>query len=414
MADNFTRHECKSNIEPTPKTVIVEAYGLRKCTRLVEQVSEYREYNIIWNAHLCDSLTYSLCFPQVADDDIDVRKNALAVLCDEFRNPYVIHGCTDAGIIKVLSSMIVDPDHITRVRASRALSLAAEDAVGLEAILLDEAITEILQGMNDDSDDVRRNVYDCLNHCTRTQKGVEACVKAGVTVEFVSAVMAEENSLKPIILKTIHNTCKIDSGLQDALKTQAVCTLIDLLRGAKETDVIIQAARALGFICFSDVAKGEAIQEKGIEVLVSQMKITDLERVKKELTFALMVVTSTDEGKQQITECDGISTIIKLLSSKLASDRLVKLNVLKVISNVAINPQARRDLSRSTFADEQKDSEEKKENEDDSSSAVMVRKTPHVSCVPLIIALQEEAEQAGDTLTAKHAKIALAAVQWVP
>lgn len=387
MADNFTRHECKSNVEPTPKTVIVEAYGLRKCPRLVEQV---------------------------ADDDIDVRKNALAVLCDEFRNPYVIHGCTDAGIIKVLSSMIVDPDHITRVRASRALSLAAEDALGLEAILLDDAVTEVLQGMNDDSEDVRKNVYECLLHCTRTQKGVEACVKAGVTVEFVSAVMAEDTSLKPIILQTIHNTCKIDTGLQDALKTQAVSTLIDLLRGAKDTDVIIQAARALGFICFSDVAKAEAIQERGIEVLISQMKLTDLERVKKELTFALMVVTSTDEGKQQITECDGISTIIKFLSSKLASDRLVKLNVLKVISNVAINPVARKDLSRSTFADV----EEKKEDDSGGSSGggggALARKTPHVSCIPLIQALQAEAEEGGDTLTAKHAKIALAAVQWVP
>ena len=38
MSDNFTRHESKSNVTPTPKTVIVEAYGLRKCPRLVEQV----------------------------------------------------------------------------------------------------------------------------------------------------------------------------------------------------------------------------------------------------------------------------------------------------------------------------------------------------------------------------------------
>jgi hypothetical protein len=363
----------------------------------------------------------------VADDDIDVRKNALSVLCDEFKNPYVIHGCTEAGIIKVLSSMTVDPDHITRVRASRALSLAAEDALGLEAILLDEAIVDILQGMNDDSEDVRRNVYECLNHCTRTTKGVEACVKAGVTVEFVSAVMAEDTCLKPIILQTIHNTCKIDDGLQDALKTQAVSTFIDLLRGAEDTEVIIQAAKALGFICFSDVAKAEAIQEKGIEVLISQMKKTDERRIKKELTFALMVITSTDDGKKQITECDGIATIIRVLQSTDAADRLVKINVLKTISNVAINPEARRDLSRNTFADvevmEDKESDKERESggeEEDESKAPSpspsrgARKTPHVSCVPLIISLVADAENNQDQLTVKHAKIALAAVQWVP
>jgi len=358
---------------------------------------------------------------QVADDDIDVRKNALAVLCDEFKNPYVIHGCTENGIIKVLSAMIVDPDHITRVRASKALSLAAEDALGLEAILLDEAVTEILQGMNDDSQEVRRNVYECLNHCTRTTKGVEACVAAGVTVEFVSAVMAEEDSLKPIILRTIHNTCKIDSGLQDALKTQAVCTLIDMLRGATDGEVIIQAAKALGFICFSDVAKGEAIQEKGIEVLISQIKKTDVEKLKKELTFALMVVTSTDEGKQQITQCDGVSTLIRLLQSSDPKDRLVKLNVLKVISNIAINPEARADLAKNTFVEtevvESKEGEEEGKDEEGKSeegASAVSRKTPHASCVPLIQALQSAAEEEGDSLTAKHAKIALGAVQWTP
>ena len=319
--------------------------------------------------------------------------------------------------------MIVDPDHITRVRASRALSLAAEDALGLEAILLDEAITEILQGMNDDSKDVRKNVYECLNHCTRTSKGVEACVAAGVTVEFVSAVMAEEDLLKPIILKTIHNTCKIDTGLQDALKTQAVSTLIDLLRGASDGEVIIQAAKALGFLCFSDVAKGEAMQEKGIEVLVSQLKKTELEKIKKELTFALMVVTSTDEGKQQITQCDGVSTLIRILQSTDPKDRLVKLNVLKVISNIAINPEARADLARNTFVDstsEESKGEEKEEGKDEEGKeegkeeAAVARKTPHGSCIPLIQAMQLAAEDGGDSLTAKHAKIALAAVQWIP
>ena len=58
--------------------------------------------------------------------DIDVRINALAVVCDEFNNPYSISGCAQAGIIKVLASMVADPDFTTRERASRALALAAK------------------------------------------------------------------------------------------------------------------------------------------------------------------------------------------------------------------------------------------------------------------------------------------------
>lgn len=419
----MNRHESKGNMMPTEDTIIVEAYGLRKCPKLVEQVcmnpfrgrmrqltdSErhilhafpivyispyfYSSIAFFFIVHSLGKNMYVSFHRQVADDNVDVRKNALSVLCDEFKDPNVIHGCVEAGIVKVLATMISDPDHITRKRASQALSIAAEDAKGLESILVADVIKEILQGMNDNSDDVRENVYECLCHVTRTTLGVEACVAAGVTVEFVTAVMAEKDHLKPIILRTIHNTCKIASGLEDALKASAVPTLIGLLRGATSTSVVLNTARTLGFIFFSDVAKAQAIEEKGIEVLIGAMKKAPSEDVKKELTFALMVVTSTDEGKKQVAECDGVACLVAALASD-TSDRLVKLNVLKVVSNVAVFPAARTDLKRSTV-------------DDDTA-------TPHVSCIPLIEKLQAEAEASGDRLIAKHAKTALAAVLWTP
>ena len=99
----LSRHENKSNPSSIPYAKIVEAYGLQKCSKLVEQVT---------------------------GDDLDVRINALRVLCDEFNNPYSIHGCVAAGVIKVLASMVSDPDFSTRSSASLALSIAAKDAIG--------------------------------------------------------------------------------------------------------------------------------------------------------------------------------------------------------------------------------------------------------------------------------------------
>jgi hypothetical protein len=387
---NFTLFENKRNVDPIPKTKIVEAYGLQKCPKLVEQVS---------------------------DDELAVRVNALAVVCDEFQNPYVIQGCAQAGIIRVLSSMISDPDHTTRVRASRALSLAAADANGLESILHDEAISDILQGMNDKSLEVRKNVYECLFHVTRTTDGVDACVRAGVTMEFVSAVIAEDDDLKPIMLKTIHNSCNSESGLEDALNAHAVEICIELLRSTHSQQITLHAARTLGFICFSDAAKAIAIREKGIHVLATVLRDAGGEEVKNALTFALMAVTSTDEGKIQLSDCNGVAIIIDTLE---ASERLVQLNVLKVISNLAVFPQARRELVLDTMGYDDSQlvelAQESCPNEDEEgvTEREILPRTRHPSVVGVIRWLQEAATEKQDALMGKHASIALHAVQWMP
>jgi len=57
---------------------------------------------------------------------LEVRINALIALCDELNNPYSVYGCTEAGVVNVLSRMINDPDYSTRLHASKALSILAK------------------------------------------------------------------------------------------------------------------------------------------------------------------------------------------------------------------------------------------------------------------------------------------------
>ena len=113
------RHETKGQPPEIPYYKIVAAYGLRECPKLVEQV---------------------------AGDNLEVRVNALAVLCDEFLNPQKVFSCGQAGAIKILASMVIDSDYLTRERASKALAIAAKDANGLSFILEDEAVVDILNG----------------------------------------------------------------------------------------------------------------------------------------------------------------------------------------------------------------------------------------------------------------------------
>ena len=229
------RHETKGQPESTPYTKIVAAYGNRECPKLVEQA---------------------------AGDDLQVRINALAVICDEFRNPYKIFGCAQSGAIKVLSCMVIDPDEITRERASKALSIAAKDACGLEAILDDDAVVDMLNGINDPSLTVRGNVYECICEVTRTEAGINACVAAGVTHAFVQAVTRETDALKPLLLKALHNIASSPAGSEDALASGAVSVCAALL-SSSHPETVVNAARTLGFLCSHESGKEEALYYDG-------------------------------------------------------------------------------------------------------------------------------------------------------
>jgi hypothetical protein len=150
MSKNVVSHEVKYEPSSIPETKIVEAYGLRKCPKLVE--------------------------------------HALKVLCKEFNNPYSIFGCCQAGIVKELKTMVTNPDYTTRERASMALAIAAKDANGLKAILEDNAVIDILRGRTDKSEAVRGNVYECLVHVTRLPAGCDACNNAQVCAALVQSL----------------------------------------------------------------------------------------------------------------------------------------------------------------------------------------------------------------------------------
>lgn len=349
-ADALSRFEVRANPVAAPPTKIVEAFGDRKCSKLVEQV---------------------------ADGNIEVRVNALLALCDEVNNPYSIFGICDAGVVPILAAMCNDSDYTTRLRASQALAVMATDANGLETILSEKAIDEIIKGMYDPAEVIRKNIYTCIMHSTRTADGVEACVYAGVTERFAHCLPDEIPSLKTLLLKTLHNMCSQAPGLENALASGVVIKCIELLTSTY-SDVRAEAARTLGFICFSDAAKDEALEHNGVGVICSLLaNLDELTNVKAAASLALMAITTTDEGKRQMDVEEYINSIIALLYDE---NRTVKLNALKIISNIAVYPSIRHVLK-----------------EDNSCLLVMKR-----------------LKNGDDPLVVKHANFALEAVQWMP
>jgi hypothetical protein len=355
----LARFENKEQPVEAPPSKIVEAFGLGKCPKLVNQV---------------------------ASPDINVRINTLAVLCEEFRNPYSVDGCVRAGVIPILADMIVDPDFTTRARASEALHLASIDANGLAAILEQQDIVfpRLLEGFHDPSEDVRGHVYNCLLSTTRTSDGVAANVAFDVPRALVDAVRRDVKNLKPIGLKALHNLVSKELGLTQALGANAVSAFIDLLsldadRAAPvDYQIVTEAARTLGYICYDGRAKTPALEGGAVQKLVEIVKIKSLDpSVKVAVTVALMTITITNEGKMQVNQFNGLDIIMRLLYD---DSRAVVLNALKIISNLAVYPKNRVEFVN------------------DSTCVVKIRKL----------------SRSEDVLVAKHASATLEAVLWNP
>lgn len=365
-ADPFNRFENKGQPKPIAKTTIVEAYGLRKCPKLVEQIS---------------------------GDNLEVRNNALNVLCDEFQNPYSIEGTVRANVVPVLASMVDDTDFTTRVRATHALALAGSDAMGVKAILEADSISKILVGVMDPSEEVRRNVYTCMANVTRLNAGVDSSVRTGAVQVFVKVLTDEHDVLKPIILKTIYRMVGCEEGLLAAINSDAVAILIKLLAKSiansavegmassyseYEDQIIIGAAQALGFLCFDGRAKEAALENKAIEELVGILKMKSIEsNVKAAIQVAIMAITITDQGKIQMYNNQGADEIMKMLYD---DSNVVVLNALKIISSIAVYPKNRDILVN------------------DSTCATKLKKLTKWD----------------DAAIARHAGIALSAVTWSP
>ena len=344
-------HSNAANPTDPPSTKIVEAYGLRKCPKLVEQV--------------CSS-------------QLEVRVNALGVVCEEFANPYTIQGSMKVGLARILAKMVSDPDFLTRERASRALAMAAQDANGISAILADPPIlVEILNGIKDPSDAVRGNVYDCLFYISQTQAGKEASVIAGIVFNFVDALGRDDDVLKIKILKSLYNIVGSPQGLEEALGAGAVAVCIALVK-SKDVALCAEAARTLGILCFDEKGKAEALDGGAIPLLVSLLGEANAKIAKIYSTLAIMAITSTVTGRIQMHSPEAVKALSDLMNQ---DDRTLRLNTLKVITNIAVYPPIRSLLLED------------------------------VGMIKLIERLRDES---GDKLLEKHSSLSLDAINWKP
>jgi len=316
-AQHILRCEVKGQPNPFPLPKITAAFGVRECPKVVE---------------LLDHV------------DLEVRQQALYVLCDLFKTPKAIASCLRAGVIKRLAQMVLDVDLETRTKASQAMVVLCADANGMQAMLTSGACDTMYPALNDTDTDVRYNVYETLIIFSASLKGVEAICKADYVPVLVEKAAQEEDSIKPLALQLLYNALRQPSGdsLREAQKNNAINVCADLLQ-SKSATVREKAALAMTSLTLSDAGKQFAIKADALRHLCPLLEDSNW-KVRANAAGSIMSIAIDDMGKKATLEAGGIEKLVLMLQDP---ERLVKLNALKAIAAVCPHPEAREMLQAS-------------------------------------------------------------------
>lgn len=161
-------HETKPDPIESAPTKISEAFGNEKCPKLIIQ---------------CKS------------ENSEIRQKALAVLCDELKNPLSIVACfkgpkaEELKSITTLSNSLGRNDLLSRVRAAEAFFEASKDGNGVSALLTEPESSilfrALIKACRDESIDVKYFVFNCLSFISNTPDGSRAIVKFSGVHEFL-------------------------------------------------------------------------------------------------------------------------------------------------------------------------------------------------------------------------------------
>lgn len=301
---------------------------------------------------------------EVRSEDREVRVNALGVLCEELQNPLNVLGFVQAGVVHVLNQQVVsDDDSLTRQRASKALEVCSRDSNGVEAMLEAKTASLVSHALDDEVAQVRHNVYTALVQLsTDNYRGVAALVDAGYPTFLVEKAKKEEPFLQPRVLGLLRNCLRNEKGLQDALDKLAVETCVSFLTSSEDDEVKRQSSVTLTTLCFvsfpfhsiicdlptqAEIAKITAIESDAVPALIKLLQ-DEKESTRAAASGALMVITTTDEGKRRmVTEAQGeaIRSVTILANLLDETNTTLKLNSLKCIANVAVHPRARAQMT---------------------------------------------------------------------
>lgn len=316
-------HETKGQPSEIPRMKIVEAYGRRKCPKLVEQI---------------------------LSEDITIRNNALACLKDDFLNQETLAGCIKESITRILCDFITSDNSTTRHLCAEALETASKSSIGITALQDEDCLPILMNALTEDNKRMRENVYSIICSLTKYSKGVDSCVRMGNAVSIFVKSLKTELSCTDVILQTLFNIVSFNQeGLRQAYQSSLVLSCLDYIKDSNQKSQIhILAMKTLGFMCFDFDCRKQAYDLNAVTIHAGFLKDVSANSNLNWIASVLIVLdglTSDDDGKRAIFSCLGEGVAIEYIMQVIHIDHLaVRLNATKLIANIAVYPVTRKML----------------------------------------------------------------------
>ena len=313
-------HSCKDFPASPDKDRIVEAFGDRKCPKLIEQLS--------------------------TNEKVEVKVKALKALCTTIlKNPLDIVSALRGGLIETIVPMCSNGDKdssglsvAVRKGASEALAILSNDCNGRNALISSNVLSDIEPLMNDEEIKVRMNLYKVFVGVSFLSAGIEKIIAYGYVPKLWSKVCSEVPQVQASIFHVLSKLAIQKDGLEDSMKNNGVPICLEIIPKTTDDNTREFAGKCLTILSFHNPAKDIAISLGAISILTSLVG-EGAWPVKSAVVSALMSIMSHDEAKKQIFPTGGVFKLMRMIDD---DHEEVVLPTLKVLACACVSPEGRQ------------------------------------------------------------------------
>lgn len=368
-------HEAKLNRTDNESKLlnVIESFGTRKYSNIVEQIN---------------------------NEKLITKQSTLNYLINELLNQESLVACIKEGLIEVVLRCLDRTNNSeTRILGAKVLRVVCQSSIGCLKMIEKNEVSAIAAYIEDEVDEMKGDVLACLCHISGSCRGPEVLVRSESMIpRLVTALCTECKDNREVVLEILYNVCcNSENGFKQAVEVKVTDTLIDIICStAKAKKTLTLALKTYAYFCFNEEVRNNAqpstMIDRVFSILLTEVNQSsdgtsinddsDSQSTQAAALLVLVALTLDSSGKRtagEILLSETYTAVVrKLVGSK---DYGVRLNIFKLLANVAVYPPAREHL---------------------------------LSQVALIDILVAFTSNNADDIAARHAKVLLDTLRWTP
>ncbi|XP_073321904.1 radial spoke head 14 homolog [Pagrus major] len=279
-------------------------------------------------------------FEELQQPQAERRLRALRSLCDLMHDPERLHQTVRGGFLEQLKVLLKDEDASVRRETCELLLLLSRKYTASEALLSSSLLPPLSQLLDDSSYSCRRSVHRVVNQLSVWISGANALLS--LVPKLMLKLKEEEDEEVLVLLLSTISCCSRGDALP-ALASDGVSLLGQKLSHLSP-NIRREAAAAMMTLSVSEDGRQQICEQSLLPVLVDLLREDNIE-LQINAAGVIMYVVVITPGKQQCLDLDVIPVLLDLVSKKIAEGdrrRVLVMYSLRALTALAETPDGRR------------------------------------------------------------------------